>query len=58
MYRIKLLNNTLPTQKSETLLHEILEYLNAVLELGLEHRVIQSLGFELYQVLHDNKLRF
>jgi len=42
----------------EALLHEIIECLNIKQEYKLEHRVIQGLGENLYQVLKDNKLYF
>ncbi len=35
------------------MLHEILEVLDERMELGMEHRVIQSLEAGLYQVLND-----
>ena len=44
-------------QKS-VLLHEIIEFINDMLELKLEHRTITCLETALYQVLKDNKLRF
>ena len=46
-----------PTQQQEaTLIHEIIEYLNAAMELDLKHNVICSLESGLYQVLKDNNL--
>ena len=45
------------TQKS-TLLHEIIEAIDWMHELKLEHRVICTLEEGLYQVLKDNKLHF
>lgn len=56
--QIKLLKRLPPTLKGETLLHEIFEYLNIALELKMEHNVIQSFSYNLYQVLHDNELKF
>lgn len=45
------------TQES-TLLHEIIESINWMHELKLEHRVICTLEEGLYQVLKDNDLYF
>lgn len=49
------IDKTLPEdfQKS-VLLHEIIEFINSMLELNLEHRTITSLETALYQVLKDN----
>ena len=41
-----------------TLMHEILECLNARFEYKLQHSIIQGLSENLYQVLRDNKLEF
>ena len=40
----------------QTLLHEIIEFTDAIMELGLEHKQIQGLSEVLYQVFEDNKL--
>lgn len=45
-------------KKEETLLHEIIEALSGYYSLNLDHEVITTLGFGLYQVLKDNKLHF
>jgi hypothetical protein len=48
-------DSTLPLQQREsTLLHEIIEQVGYIYELGLEHRQIMSLEAALYQVLQDN----
>lgn len=44
--------------KELSLLHEIIEKINAENELDLEHRQITSLTNNLYQVLKDNELDF
>lgn len=38
-----------------TLLHEVVEVINEENELKLEHRTIQTLATQLFQVLKDNK---
>lgn len=45
-----------PTMQDSTLVHEIVEQLDFLLELKLEHHQITALCSGLYQVLHDNKL--
>ena len=55
---IELDNTTPETQQASTLLHEILEQVNYLYEIGLEHRQITLLESTLYQVLKDNELRF
>lgn len=53
------INNQMPPQQQDsTLLHETIEAINWLNELGLEHHQIMSLEASLYQVLHDNKLQF
>lgn len=42
------------SNKQSTLLHEILEQLDFMLELRLEHRIIQSLETGLYTIIKDN----
>jgi len=44
--------------QEESLIHEMIEMLNTMLELDLEHHKISSLGVSLYQVLYENKLSF
>ncbi len=44
-------------QKS-VLLHEIIEFIDSMWELKLEHKTITCLETALYQVLKDNKLIF
>lgn len=41
-------------QQGDTLIHEMLEAINSMIELRLEHRTITSLGAVLHQVLRDN----
>jgi hypothetical protein len=41
-----------------TLIHEVIEAINYLYELGLEHQQITSLEEVLYQVLKENKLHF
>ena len=55
---IKLADCFPKSQIEETLCHEIIENINANYELNMEHRVIQVLGTVIYQVLHDNRLKF
>jgi hypothetical protein len=55
---IRLNNNKNDSQIASTFLHEIIEAVNHLLELGLEHRQISGLESGLYQVLKDNKLMF
>jgi hypothetical protein len=38
-----------------TLLHEVIEVINEENELKLEHRAIQTLATQLFQVLKDNQ---
>lgn len=53
------INPSYPQQTQEsTLLHEILEAINHLLSLELEHRQINVLEETLYQVLRDNELNF
>lgn len=53
------INTNFPTsQVDEAFLHEIAENINSSHEYGLEHNVLQSFCCCLYQVLHDNKLKF
>ncbi|NPV54522.1 MAG: hypothetical protein HPY71_13570 [Firmicutes bacterium] len=47
-----------PAAKMSVLLHEILEAINYMNQLNLEHRTIMTLEHDLYQVLHDNQLCF
>jgi hypothetical protein len=52
-----LLDNILnEDQLVSVFIHEIIEAINAMYELGLEHRQITSLETALYQVFSDNKL--
>lgn len=44
--------------QASTFLHEIIEAINWMLELHLEHSQISALEEGLYQVLKDNKLHF
>lgn len=44
--------------QESTLLHEIIEVINDLNELGLKHHQICALETGLWQVLKDNKLRF
>lgn len=48
-----------PAQMQDsTLLHEVIEAINIMFELGLRHKQIMTLEAGLYQVLKDNKLHF
>ena len=51
---IRVANNIPEQQKQSTVLHEIIEAIDYSLELGLEHRSINSLEAALYQVLCAN----
>ncbi|MHB8916542.1 MAG: hypothetical protein ACYC4H_00830 [Desulfocucumaceae bacterium] len=54
-----LIDRDIPQSRKESvLLHEIIEIVNAHLELGMEHRHIEALEETLYAVLRDNKMRF
>lgn len=44
--------------QEEGLIHEILEMLNIMCELNIDHDKISILGVTLYQVLSENKLSF
>lgn len=53
------IDNTMEEEfQKQVLLHEILEFVNDMFELKLEHYKITCLETALYQVLKDNKLRF
>jgi hypothetical protein len=43
-----------PEMANATLLHEVIEVINEENELKLEHRAIQTLATQLFQVLKDN----
>ena len=55
---IRLNKNKTKSQVDSTFLHEIIETLNQLLELRLEHNQIMGLESGLYQALKDNKLHF
>lgn len=55
---IKIDKGVTQTNKETTLLHEILEAINSMYELELEHNKLQTLEASLYQVLKDNKILF
>ncbi len=55
---IKIDNQMNIDEQSSTLLHEIIEFINEMYELKLNHKTITCLETSLYQVLHDNKLKF
>lgn len=44
------------SRAESTLLHELIEWLNNDLELGIEHKSITTLAEGLYQIIADNKL--
>jgi len=46
------------SQTASTLLHEIIEYIDAHYELKLEHPKISTLAQALFQILRDNDLDF
>lgn len=41
--------------KAATLIHECIEQLNFLYELGLEHNVITTLGNSIHQIIKENK---
>ena len=45
-------------QQEETLIHEIIETIDTMCELNLEHPDMSVLSTSLYQVLKENKLTF
>ena len=45
-------------QQEETLIHEIIETIDTMCELGMEHPDMSVLSSVLYQVLKENKLTF
>lgn len=45
-------------EKEETLFHEVIEMINKMCELDLDHKTITILSSILYQVLSENKLSF
>jgi len=56
--KIEINDNAKPDIMGAVLLHEILEALDYMYELGLEHNKIKTLEVGLYQVLKDNKFKF
>ena len=44
--------------EAETFLHELIEHVNAHLELGMEHPQIQAMSVGLFQVMRGNGLDF
>lgn len=49
------INSEMPDQnKSETILHESIEYINSQLELELTHKQISALSMSMYQFINDN----
>ena len=53
---IRIRTDVAPSLQESTLLHEILEAINSMNELKLEHKTITILETNLYQVLKENKL--
>ena len=52
-----IINTYYDIQNQETtLIHEIIEAINYLFELNLEHNKIQTLEAALYQILKDNKM--
>lgn len=45
-------------EKEETLLHEVIEMINKMCELDLDHHKMTTLSSTIYQVLSDNNLSF
>lgn len=43
---------------AETLLHEVIELIAAILELDMEHKQVSAMSEVLFQVLRDNDLKF
>lgn len=44
--------------KGEIFVHEILEGIDSIYGLDIDHRVLSTLSASLYQVLKENKLKF
>ena len=51
---IKIDDSMKKEEQESTLIHEILEFINKMWELGLDHKTICCLEVSLYQVLKDN----
>jgi DNA-binding transcriptional regulator YhcF (GntR family) len=51
---IKIDNSIPEQQKHSTLIHEILELIDFIYELGLDHRTISTLESAIHQVIVDN----
>lgn len=45
-------------QEQETFLHEVVESINDIYDLKLEHHIISLLGTSLHQFLRDNDIHF
>jgi hypothetical protein len=56
--RIQIASNLPQSQKESTMLHEIIESIDAHCELGLNHQQICGLESGLYQILKDNGVDF
>ena len=50
------LDSSLRKRHGEILMHEIVEAIDEIYDLNLNHHVISLLGIALYQVLKENKL--
>lgn len=50
-------NKAFPDVKRETLVHEIIEAINALLELNLPHPIITQLGVGIHQVFKDEEFK-
>ena len=48
----------LKTSHDETFLHEIIEAVNDIAEMNLEHKIINDLSQWLFTIMRDNKLNF
>lgn len=45
-----------PEQRESTLIHEVIEAINKMLDLGLDHQQITSLEVGMYSFIRDNEL--
>jgi len=57
-HEIKINSGIAQTKKESVLLHEIIEIIDSMFGLGLEHTEIECLEEALYCILKENKLHF
>ena len=55
--RIWIDNTWAESQQEETLLHEICEAINFILDLELDHKQLTSIAASFYQVFKDNQFK-